>query len=605
MNRGKGAYWRKLDNAAKLYSAASNKKDTRVFRVYCELGEEVSGEVLQKALDRTIEKYPIFLSVMRKGLFWHYLEKSSLRPVVKEEYREPCSNLYIRDKRELLFEVTYYNKRINFEVFHALTDGTGAVEFMKELVKNYLILTHEELRTWKEEQPHISISAMEDDGFSKYYSKDVKRKDKKKQKAYQINNKKNKLNNLQITELELNTKDVSARAKEYGVSMTVYLTSVFMAAIHRAMPRRQEDKPVVLMVPVNLRKFFPSDSMLNFFNWIEPDYHFEKRSDSLKDIISHVKDVFERELTKQKMAERMNEYISLEVNPVLRFAPLELKNLCISAGTKTSAREVTAIFSNMGIIRMPEEMEGYIQRFGIFTSTPKLELCMCSFRDKIHLGFTSRYDSYDIKSAFRDILKEEGIETELLQPEYSEEVAADSKGMKLFKAFSFLEIVIAVLAVCIDYSWNQQLHLSFVIAGIAASTWLLSAMAFYKRHNLLKSAMWQLVIMTNVCVLWDILTGWRGWSVTFIYPLMSALVLAVMLGVVKIYKREAAEYMIYVLMAAMYGLILPLVFIKTGLVQMVIPSMVSVAMSVIILAALVIFRGKEMQDELEKKFHYK
>lgn len=605
MNRGKGAYWRKLDNAAKLYSAASNKKDTRVFRVYCELGEEVSGEVLQKALDRTIEKYPIFLSVMRKGLFWHYLEKSSLRPVVKEEYREPCSNLYIRDKRELLFEVTYYNKRINFEVFHALTDGTGAVEFMKELVKNYLILTHEELRTWKEEQPRISISAMEDDGFSKYYSKDVKQKDKKKQKAYQINNKKNKLNNLQITELELNTKDVSARAKEYGVSMTVYLTSVFMAAIHRAMPRRQEDKPVVLMVPVNLRKFFPSDSMLNFFNWIEPDYHFEKRSDSLKDIISHVKDVFERELTKQKMAERMNEYISLEVNPVLRFAPLELKNLCISAGTKTSAREVTAIFSNMGIIRMPEALEGYIQRFGIFTSTPKLELCMCSFRDKIHLGFTSRYDSYDIKSAFRDILKEEGIETELLQPEYSEEVAADSKGMKLFKAFSFLEIVIAVLAVCIDYSWNQQLHLSFVIAGIAASTWLLSAMAFYKRHNLLKSAMWQLVIMTNICVLWDILTGWRGWSVTFIYPLMSALVLAVMLGVVKIYKREAAEYMIYVLMAAMYGLILPLVFIKTGLVQMVIPSMVSVAMSVIILAALVIFRGKEMQDELEKKFHYK
>lgn len=605
MNRGKGAYWRKLDNAAKLYSAASNKKDTRVFRVYCELEEVVSEEVLQEALDRTTEKYPIFLSVMRKGLFWHYLEKSSLRPVVKEEYREPCSNLYIRDKRELLFEVTYYNKRINFEVFHALTDGTGAVEFMKELVKNYLILSHKELRTWKEERPHISVSAMEDDGFSKYYSKDVKRKDKKKQKAYQINNKKNKLNNLQITELEVNTKEVSARAKEYGVSMTVYLTSVFMAAIHRAMPRRQEDRPVILMIPVNLRKFFPSDSMLNFFNWIEPDYHFGKGSDSLTDIISHVKGIFERELTKQKMAERMNEYISLEVNPVLRFAPLELKNLCISAGTKTSAREVTAIFSNMGIIRMPEEMEGYIHRFGIFTSTPKLELCMCSFRDKIHLGFTSRYDSYDIKSAFCDILKEEGIETELLQPEYSEEVAADSKGMRLFKAFSFLEIVIAVLAVCIDYSWNQQLHLSFVIAGIAASTWLLSAMAFYKRHNLLKSAMWQLVIMTNVCALWDILTGWRGWSVTFIYPLMSVFALIVMLGVVKIYKREAAEYMIYVLMAAMYGLILPLVFIKVGLVHKVIPSMVSVAMSIIILAALAIFRGKEMQDELEKKFHYK
>lgn len=605
MNRERGAYWRKLDNAAKLYSAASNKKDTRVFRVYCELEEEVSCEVLQHALEKTIQKYPIFLSVMRKGLFWHYLEKSSIRPIVKEEYREPCSNLYIRDKRELLFEVTYYKKRINFEVFHALTDGTGAVEFMRELVKNYLILSHDELQELGEERSNISISAMEDDGFSKYYSKDVKRKDKKKQKAYQINNKKNKLNNLQITEFEVNAKAVSVKAKEYGVSMTVYLTAVFMAAIHRMMPRRQEDRPVVLMVPVNLRKFFPSDSMLNFFNWIEPDYHFGRGEDSLEAIISHVKNIFERELTKQKMAERMNEYISLEVNPILRFAPLELKNLCISAGTKTSAREVTAIFSNMGIIRMPEAMEGYIRRFGIFTSTPKLELCMCSFRDKIHLGFTSRYDSYDIKNAFMDILKEEGIEMEVLQPEYSEEVAADSKGMKLFKCFSFLEIVIAVLAVCIEYGWSQQFHVSFLIGGLAASTWLLSAMAFYKRHNLLKSAMWQLVILTNVCVLWDILTGWRSWSVTFIYPIMSVFTLIVMLGITKIYKREATEYMIYVLMAAMYGLFLPILFIVTGLVRMVIPSMVSVATSIILLAALAIFRGKEMQDELEKKFHYK
>ena len=140
----KRAYWRSLDNAAKLFSAASSPKDTRVFRFYCELKEEVKEEILQEALNQTIQKYPVFLSVMRKGLFWHYLEKSELRPVVREEYKEPCSSLYVRDKKTLLFEVTYYKKRINFEVFHALTDGTGATEFLRELVKNYLYLIHEE-----------------------------------------------------------------------------------------------------------------------------------------------------------------------------------------------------------------------------------------------------------------------------------------------------------------------------------------------------------------------------------------------------------------------------------------------------------------------------
>ena len=138
----KKARWRKLDNAAKLYSAASNKKDTRVFRFYCELKEEVNPDVLQEALNQTIEIFPTFLMVLRKGLFWHYLEPCNLHPVVKEEYKEPCSRLYVKDKKTLLFEVTYYKKRINFEVFHALTDGTGAMHFLQELVQDYLILAH-------------------------------------------------------------------------------------------------------------------------------------------------------------------------------------------------------------------------------------------------------------------------------------------------------------------------------------------------------------------------------------------------------------------------------------------------------------------------------
>ena len=70
------AYWRNLDNAAKMFSAASSPKDTRVFRFYCVLKEKIDGSVLKMALDQTIQKYPVFLSVMRKGLFWHYLEKS-------------------------------------------------------------------------------------------------------------------------------------------------------------------------------------------------------------------------------------------------------------------------------------------------------------------------------------------------------------------------------------------------------------------------------------------------------------------------------------------------------------------------------------------------
>ena len=78
--------------AKKAAAKKTTKKD--------EIKEEVKEEILQEALNQTIQKYPVFLSVMRKGLFWHYLEKSELRPVVREEYKEPCSSLYVRDKKD-------------------------------------------------------------------------------------------------------------------------------------------------------------------------------------------------------------------------------------------------------------------------------------------------------------------------------------------------------------------------------------------------------------------------------------------------------------------------------------------------------------------------
>ena len=118
--------WRKLDNAAQAFPAATGKKDSRVFRFYCVLKEKVDADRLQGALDLTMEKYPLFRSVLRKGLFWFYMEPRELPALVKPEDRPPCSRIYVPDQKKLLFEVSYYKNRINLEVFHGLTDGTGA-----------------------------------------------------------------------------------------------------------------------------------------------------------------------------------------------------------------------------------------------------------------------------------------------------------------------------------------------------------------------------------------------------------------------------------------------------------------------------------------------
>lgn len=600
----KRAYWRSLDNAAKLFSAASSPKDTRVFRFYCELKEEVKEEILQEALNQTIQKYPVFLSVMRKGLFWHYLEKSELRPVVREEYKEPCSSLYVRDKKTLLFEVTYYEKRINFEVFHALTDGTGATEFLRELVKNYLYLIHEEdLEPVELSNQYLTVKDQEDDSFSRYYDPDFPRKKKKKIRAVQIKKGGKGYEELQINEASMSVKELLGIAREKKVSMSVLLTAAFICAIHEEMSRMQEKKPVILMVPVNLRKIFPSDSMLNFFGYIEPGYQFGGGKDSFEDVLEAVKLYFQENLSKEHMAGRMNELIAIEKHKILKWAPLELKNRCIRAGAKMAEQEVTAVLSNMSVVKMPEDYAQYIEKFGVYTSTNRTELCICSFQDTLSLGFTSRYDSTNIQRNFYRILKELGASVKAAEPDFPEDARPNYEGKKVLQIFTFCCIAAIVISMMTDIIISPGVHWSVFVAAGCVTMWLTMAVGYVKRFNLLKNAAWQLLIMSGICVLWDLGTGWRGWSVNIGIPDICLLIQVVMLIISRIRSLSPREYMIYYVMAAVYSMILPLILLVTGVIHYRTPSVICIGCSFLLLIGLILFKRKEFKEEMHKKFH--
>ena len=133
--------------------------------------------------------------------------------------------------------------------------------------------------------------------------------------------------------------------------------------------------------------------------------------------------------------------------------------------------------------------------------------------------------------------------------------------------------------------------------------WLASTIGFFKRYNLLKNAMWQLVIMSNVSILWDWLTGWRGWSIDFVVPIVSVAILLFMVVVAVVQKWPAKEYMSYLVMASLYGLILPLLLLVFGAVQLRFPSLVGIAVCFLFLAGILLFKWKEFREEMNKKFH--
>ncbi|MFR1580221.1 MAG: hypothetical protein ACLSUO_14435, partial [Lachnospiraceae bacterium] len=105
----------------------------------------------------------------------------------------------------------------------------------------------------------------------------------------------------QVTEAEVSTRQIIAAAKQYHTTVTVFLVSLLILSIYDAMEPRDRKKAVRIMVPVNLRSYFPSATVRNFFGLIAVTYDRKKQGETLEDVIAAVAENFRRELTKEKL----------------------------------------------------------------------------------------------------------------------------------------------------------------------------------------------------------------------------------------------------------------------------------------------------------------
>lgn len=407
--------WRELDNAAKIFPPNSNKYDTKVFRFSCTLTEDVDKDILQQALNKTIKKFPLYKSVIRKGLFWYYLEDSDLKAVVREESKSPCAPIYDENYKALLFNVTYWKRRINLEVHHALTDGVGATQFLKTLICRYLRLKHsDELagRNIRIEQD-ASNTQKEQDGFKKY-SGDKKNAYAKERirHAYQFKDEHIGKDFLRVITGRMSVKQVLHAAHKYNTTMTIYLTAVFIRSIGKQMSEREKQSPIVVSIPVNLRTHFESASARNFFSVILAKYYYTDDT-TLENIINYLKEFFAEELKKEKLKGRMDYLVSMEKNYLTRAVPLIFKKPALKLAHYYNNKEVTTSFSNMGKVVMPEELDKFIEAFDVCVSTRKVQICACSYKDILSINFTTPFKSAEVEKYFFRALVKEGIEVTL------------------------------------------------------------------------------------------------------------------------------------------------------------------------------------------------
>lgn len=407
--------WHKLDNAAKIFPANTDQRDTKVFRFSCELYQNVEPDFLQKALERTLQKFPYYCSILKRGLFWYYIENTERKPTVHIENRYPCSPLYYPNRKSLLFDVSYYQKRINLEVHHVLSDGSGALLFLRTLVYYYLLEKHSE--TLKDKNIYLenttTASEKSTDSFSKYFKKEKSQKRKRTPFAYHIKGDLLDIGQLGVIEGCVSVKALLSICRKHQSTVTEFLVALWIYSIYEGMSVKEQKKPVVISIPVNLRNYFPSETTRNFFEVIQISYQFQEQKESLDTVLQSVKTQFQQKLKEEELRKGMNTLSALEHNITMKLVPLTTKDSVLRFANWLSSQKITSCLSNVGKIVMPPEMTEYIRLFDLFVSTKTSQIATCSFQDNFVISIATAFARNDLPKRFFRHLSDMDLEIEI------------------------------------------------------------------------------------------------------------------------------------------------------------------------------------------------
>ena len=400
--------WYKVDNVAKVFLATFNKRDTRTLRVSCTLNEDIDPALLQQALESAIEVRPQFQVRIRRGLFWHYMEDTDLQPVVEEERRRVCPSLYAPGQSMLHYAVTYFGPRINLDLFHAISDGTGALEFLNIIVGDYLSLKYPGRFDDINFHSGASYDDLNEDSFQKFY-RGMEFNGLSMKKSYHPTGLLLPYDQLQFFEVQMPVSAILPLAKEAGASLTAYLGARLMLAIRSDMPPRRENVPVTVSVPVNLRNYYPSNTSRNFFNNIDITHTFTEEI-TLAELARQFGGQMEYQLTEENIKKQMDNYETMESIAPIRATPLFIKQFAVRQGTRSSDKCVSVVLSNLGVQKPPEKLGPMIRNYSAFCSSMNLFVVMTSYNDTLTLGITSPYSNTRVVKNFVRELASDGVD---------------------------------------------------------------------------------------------------------------------------------------------------------------------------------------------------
>lgn len=414
--------WYKLDLSAIVYPTLQRRDFSSVYRLSVVLKEEIQPEVLQKALDMTLPRFPTYKAAIRRGLFWRYLEPNDRPgPFVQEDVKNPCQPMHFKANNRYLVRVYYFRNRIALEAHHSLGDGTGGMCVLQTLTATYLrLLGHREIENggFVLDINETPAEGELEDAYMRYANAKVC-PPRLQEKAYRVRGTAEPFYTLNIIDGIMSVSEVMAVAKRYNATITEYLNAVLLQAL---LTKQLEEphirlRPVKIAMPVNLRRFFPSITLRNFITMIYPGVDPRLGDYTFEEIVVQVHNYMHYYINEKLLRGDITTNAATQRNPVIRVVPLFIKDMVVKTFyTKVQDRNSSAGLTNMGALKVPEGMKPYIERFDIYMGQPfsrRTNCAIISFGDILTINFASSIIEADVERYFFRKLVQDGIHVKI------------------------------------------------------------------------------------------------------------------------------------------------------------------------------------------------
>jgi NRPS condensation-like uncharacterized protein len=173
------------------------------------------------------------------------------------------------------------------------------------------------------------------------------------------------------------------------------------------------------MIPVNLRKYFKSNTLRNFSLFIKIVLPLNGKTWDVDSILEEIRPQFEKQLNTEFLQRRINYYVAFEKNFAIRILPLFIKNLAFKLIYFLQSNRITTTYiSNLGSVNLPSSMYNEVKDVDFVNAGEKLYMTMASINNKLNIMFSSRIRDHSIIYNFLKLLQERDIDI-VLQTNHS------------------------------------------------------------------------------------------------------------------------------------------------------------------------------------------